>query len=703
MPITATHDGWLIETAHTAYVLGINPAGALTHAYWGPRLPDPGDYPAPPNPGPWSAFNNPGQLTPEEYPVYADLKFIEPCLKLSFADGVRDLRLSFGATTLDPDPVPTLQITLHDPTYALVVTLHYRAHERYDLIERSATISNQGTVPVHLERVWSALWHLPTHGRYRLRHMVGRHMDEGNLRHEPLSEGVKSIESRRLSSSHHHSPWFALDRDPTAGLGPAADEDQGEVWFGALAWSGSWQIAAEVTDFGSTRIGIGLNDWDFAWRLEPGSNFTTPSSYAGYSDGGFGLMSRRWHRFVRDIILPQPSQPQPIFYNSWEATLFDVDEPSQIRLAEIAAPLGVELFVLDDGWFIGRHDDTTALGDWQPDPQKFPNGLNPLIERVNQLGMAFGLWIEPEMVSPKSALYRAHPDWVIHFPGRPRTESRNQLILNLGRPDVQDYLIAQFDQLLANHNIRFIKWDMNRNVSEPGWPDAPGAPQELWVRYIEGLYRVWGTLRSRHPQVIWQNCSGGGGRVDLGLMRLADQFQLSDNIDPTRFLLMHESFSQLWPPGITHAWVADVPEPYLSLRFRFHVSMGGVVGIGGHLARWTAAERAEATALIAQYKQIRPLIHGGELYRLRSPHAHAYSARMYVAPDQSEAVLFAFRTHLLPRTPLPPLLLRGLDPTARYQIEGQPASRSGRAWMQTGLQLDLANFESCMLRIQREA
>jgi alpha-galactosidase len=702
MSIFATATSWVLETDRTAYVLGVNAAGALAHCYWGPRLPVHSDYPSPPNPGIWSAFNNPAHLTPEEYPGYADIKFVEPCLKVSFADGVRDVVLRFMSAEIVDAPTPTLHITLRDAFYPLEVILQYQLFAAHDIIARSVSITNHGVAAVTIERVWSAQWHLPAGGTYRLRHIVGRHMDEGQLRHEPLREGVKQIESRRLGSSHHHNPWFAVDRDPTADLGPGANETSGEVWFGALAWSGNWQLTAEVTHFASTRISIGVNDWDFAWRLDPGTTFTTPCSYAGYTAAGYGGMSHLWHAFIRSELLSDADQPRKIFYNSWEATFFDVDEPSQVALAQIAADLGVELFVLDDGWFVGRNDDSSALGDWSPDPIKFPHGLTPLIAQVHALGMDFGLWIEPEMVSPNSDLYRAHPDWVIHFPTRARTEGRNQLILNLAREDVQTYLIAQFDRLLSEHQIDFIKWDMNRAVSEPGWPTAVGDPRELWVRYVYGLYRVWGTLRERHPQVVWQGCSGGGGRMDLGLVGLVNQFQLSDNIDPTLFLQMQASFSQLYPANMLHAWVADLPQqPHLSLEFRFHVSMCGILGIGGHLARWSEAERSEAKRLIALYKTLRPLIQGGELHRLRSPHEHAFSAVQYVAPDRSEAVLFAFRTFLPPRTRLPALQLRGLDPTAFYTIEGIEGIRSGQAWMHLGVMVELNDFQSSVHRIKR--
>lgn len=694
MPIHETDQGWILETRTTAYALGLNRAGLLAHRYWGTRLPDPADYPAAPSPSGWAAFNNPAQLTPEEYPGYEEMKFTDPCLKVAFADGVRDVVLRFESAELIESEPPELRVNLRDTAYPFRVTLLYRAHEAYDLIERWVTASNDGDAPITIERIWSAQWHLPPGDGYRLTHLTGRHMDEMHLRREPLVQGIKLLESRRITTSHHHSPWFAVDRG-------CADEDQGEVWFGVLAWSGNWKLSAEVTDFLSTRVSLGLNDWDFAWRLGPGESFTTPGSYAGYTAEGFGAASRRLHDLVRDTLLPHGSTIHKVLYNSWEATEFAVDAPSQIALAELAAEMGVELFVMDDGWFHGRDDDTAGLGDWWPDARKFPDGMAPLIERVNSLGMDFGLWIEPEMVNPDSELYRAHPDWVLHFPGRQRTTGRNQLILNFARPDVQEYIIGQIDRLLGEHNIAFIKWDMNRSVSEPGWPAAPGDPREIWVRYVQGLYRVWGTLRARHPHVIWQSCSGGGGRADLGILRLADQIWASDNTEPTARLAIQEGFSQIFPANAMEAWVTDMGAGYLPLAFRFHVSMCGSLGVGGHLARWSVERRAEAAQLIAQYKEIRDVVQLGDLYRLRSPQEHPFSAVQYVGKDRSEGVLFVFRTHLPPPAQLPPLYLRGLDPAARYEVEGVPGARSGSAWMRAGLAVELGDFESTVRRIRR--
>lgn len=693
MPIYASDGGWVLETRATGYALGLNRAGLLAHRYWGPRLAGPDDYPpAPDSPG-WASFNNPAQLTPEEFPGYEDMKFVEPCILAAFADGVRGTRLRFEAAELHDGAIPELHIHLRDAAYPLRVTLHYRVHADYDLIERRVTAENLGNAPITLERLWSAQWHVPLGERYRLSHLCGRWFEEFQLRREPLSEGVKVLESRRITTSHHHQPWFALDRGHT-------DEDQGAVWFGALAWSGNWKLAAEVSSLGQTRLSLGLNDWDFAWRLGPGERFETPSCLAGFTLEGFGGVSRRFHDFVRDQVVPHRRFEHKVLYNSWEATEFAVDEESQARLAALAAEMGVELFVMDDGWFHGRDHDRAGLGDWWPDERKFPQGLKPLIERVNALGMEFGLWVEPEMVNPDSELYRAHPDWVIHFPTRPRTEGRNQLILNLGRADVQDYLIEKLDRLLAEYNIAFVKWDMNRNVSEPGWPDAPGEQRELWVRYVQGVYRVWGTLRERHPEVIFQSCSGGGGRADLGILRLADQIWVSDYTEPLGRLHIQEGFSQLYPASTMEAWVTDMGPEWLPLAFRFHVSMCGVLGVGGHLERWGAERRAEAAGYIAQYKALRHLVQDGDMYRLRSPQTHPLSAVQYMSKDRAEGVLFVFRSHLPGPGLLPPIYLRGLDPNAQYEVEGVAGARSGRAWMHAGLTVELRDLQSEVRRIR---
>ncbi|NJM05796.1 alpha-galactosidase [Candidatus Gracilibacteria bacterium] len=546
MPIHHTDTSWVLETTTTAYALGLNAGGLLTHRYWGPRLPFVDDYPPPPAPKAWASFDSAAHRTPEEYPGYGDLKYIEPCVKLTYADGVRVIFWQFVDAIVSGEE---LTITLRDAHGPLEVALHYQVFVAHDMIARWAVLSNRGDAPFELNRAFSAQWHLPPGEKYQLTHLAGRWFEEFRLHQAPLTSGVTVLESRRITTSHRHAPWFALDSGN-------ADEDRGGVWFGTLAWSGNWKIAAERTEFGSTYLAIGLNDWDFALRLDADQSLTTPLALGGYTNEGFGGASRRLHDYVRAHVVPHPELTHKVLYNSWEATTFAVDEPSQVALAEIAAELGVELFVMDDGWFKGRVSDTAGLGDWTPDSTKFPNGLQPLIDHVNALGMEFGLWIEPEMVNPNSDLYRAHPEWALHFPGRPRIEARNQLILNLALPEVQDYLIATLDTLLRENKIAFIKWDMNRNVSEPGF--LADDPQSLWLRYVAGLYHVWGTLRARHPSVIWQSCSGGGGRADYGILRFADQFWASDNTLPPMRLHIQHGASQLFPASTVEAWVTDM-------------------------------------------------------------------------------------------------------------------------------------------------
>ena len=695
MPIHEADRAWTLETRDTAYAVAVNAQGILTHTYWGPRLAGPSDSPAAETSSGWASFNNPQQIIREEYPGFEGAKYTDPCLKLTYPDGVRDVAPRFAGADVKGS---RLVVTLRDPVYPLNIELHYMAHEALNLIERWATLRHTLEEPVEVERAFSAQWHLPRGADYRLSHLTGRWLDEFHLRRDPLPHGITSLESRRLTTSHHHNPWFALD-DGTA------TEDTGRVYFGLLAWSGNWRLAAEVTDFESTRVNIGLNDFDFNWRLRPGETFETPHAFAGFTTGGFGEASRALHRLVRSR-LPHGKATHPVLYNSWEATFFDVTEPRQKALADTAASIGVELFVVDDGWFVGRQDDTAGLGDWVPDPDKFPNGLGPLIEHVKARGMRFGLWVEPEMVNPRSRLYDAHPDWVLHFPTREREEARNQLILNLGRPDVQEHLITVLDDLLGRHDISFIKWDMNRNASQPGWPDAPGDPREVWMRYVQGLYHVLGTLRERHPKVTFQSCSGGGGRVDAEILRYADQAWTSDNTLADARLDIQHGFSQAYPAAVMEAWVTDAGAARLPLEFRFHVAMSGVLGVGANLDAWTLKDREQARTLIGEYKTWRDIVQHGEQYRLTS--GDGLYAVQYVNDDKTESALIVARTHRPEPAQLPPVYLRGLKPECVYALraagshaerQALPAHASGAALMNVGLNVNLSDFESFTLHL----
>jgi len=674
---------WILETRNCAYAFGINSARILENTCWGKRLKNRTDYPTPPESEGWASFNGPTQVLQEEYPAYGGMCYHEPCLKIAFEDGVRDVVLHYDSEKTINNH---LVISMRDIYYPLKVELHYRSHTNHDLIERWVEVENLGKEMISIERVFSAIWHFPVGGDYYLSHLTGRWNDEFNLVREPLTPGVKVLESRRITSSHQHNPWFLIDDG-------ICTEDNGNVWFGALAWSGNWKLTAEVSNFNTTRLGIGINDWDFTWQLKEGQKFLSPHAICGFSENGYGGASRLLHDYIRDELLPHKKQIHKVLYNSWEATLFDVNESSQVRLAEIAAEMGVELFVVDDGWFHHRNNDQAGLGDWWPDSKKFPGGLSPLIEKVNSLGMDFGLWIEPEMVNPDSDLYRAHPDWILHYPTRQPTLARNQMILNMARPDVQDYVFSKIDRLLSENNIAFIKWDMNRNVSEPGWSTAPGDQREIWVRYVEGLYKVWGDLRKNHPDVMWQSCSGGGGRADLGILKHADQIWVSDNTHALDRLRIQYGFSQAFPAITMESWVTDADRTEIPLEFRFHVSMCGSLGIGGNLLKWTQAEIKEASHWISRYKKDRQVIQFGNQYRLSE------CSMQYMSKDAEIGVLFVFQTESnINGSPIK-IHLRGLNPELKYQVEGFVDILSGNEWMRRELTFPLLMYKSTMREI----
>jgi alpha-galactosidase len=402
-------------------------------------------------------------------------------------------------------------------------------------------------------------------------------------------------------------------------------------------------------------------------------------------------------------VIPDADQDRPVLFNSWEATHFDISEERQRELARRAAEMGVELFVVDDGWFGARTSDRAGLGDWTPNPDRFPQGLKPLADDVHALGMQFGIWVEPEMVNPDSELYRAHPDWVQFQPGRTRTEFRNQLVLNLARPDVQEYLWEQLDGLLSSAPIDYVKWDFNRCFTDAGWPGEP-YPQKLWVEHVEALYGLLDRLRAEHPGVAFESCSGGGGRIDLGVMARTDQVWTSDNTDPLDRLAIQHGFSQIHPARIMAAWVTDSPNAQLngrisSLRFRFVSAMAGVLGVGGDLADWSEAELVEAREWVDLYKEIRPVVQRGDLYRLRPPEG-GLSAVQYVHGD--ETVVLALLQAQRHGEPVAPLGLRGLDPSAAYECRETGEVHRGAVLLHHGLRTGLrGDFDAAVIRLRR--
>jgi alpha-galactosidase len=666
-----------------------------------------------------ASFDSPYTTTPLEYASWGAGLFTEPGLKVTFADGNRDLVLHFVSGK--PAGAGAFEIFLKDVSREIYVTLRYSMEADSGILARSAVIENREKQPVVIEQAAAAQWTLPA-ARYTLSYLTGRWAGEWTLNQEPIQGGERVIESRRGTTGHQANPWFAISRDDSyKSVGPfEAGEEHGEVWFGALAWSGSWRMTVEKTQLDAVRVTGGFNPFDFGYKLKPGERLETPIFYGGYSNHGLGGASRLLHKFEIAHILPQAPnpKPRPVIYNSWEATEFRVDEAGQMAIAEKAASIGVDRFVMDDGWFGQRKDDHAGLGDWYVNSEKFPHGLKPLIEKVHALGMDFGLWVEPEMVNPDSDLYRKHPDWVLNFPARPRSESRNQLVLNLARPDVRDYVEGFLDKLLTENDIAFLKWDYNRNWSEPGWDAVPVDEQKrLYVEFIRNLYAILADLRKKHPKIEIESCSGGGGRVDLGILRYTDEVWPSDNTDPYDRLSMQDGFSYAYTPQIMMAWVTEAPhwlnnQRTTSLAYRMLSSMQGSLGIGANLNKWTAEDFSTAKRLIAAYHAVQKTIVQGDLYRLISPRdGSGFSSTETVSGDKNQAVVFAFANATTQRRGFPLLELRGLEPDGEYKLgwiegkarPGTPETASGAWWMRDGIHLDLrGDFQGAAFRLDRQ-
>ena len=704
----ATHV-FRIDAADTTYVLGVNEKEQVQSLYWGKRLGDQDHFPAAKAGVEAASFDLPTNTTQHEFVGWGAGLYVEPDLKITFPNGNRDLELKYVSHSIDGNK---LSIVMKDISLEVYVTLEYLADGETGIVRRSATIENRTDAPFTIEQVAAASWNLPRGTDYRLRYLTGRWGAEDTVQEQPVHPGKTVLESRRGTTGHQNSPWFAIDHDG------ANSQEQGSIWFGALGWSGSWEISIEQNPMLDVRVTGGPNAFDFGYLLGKGEKFETPYFYGGYSDQGIGGASRLLHRYEIDQILPHHPSPalRPVLYNSWEATEFSVDEAGQMALAEKAASFGVERFVMDDGWFGQRKDDHAGLGDWYVNPQKFPHGLKPLIDKVHSLGMSFGLWVEPEMVNPNSDLYRKHPDWVLNFPDRPRTEGRNQLVLNLARPDVRAYVYGFLDKLLNENDIAFFKWDYNRNWSEPGWPAvSPDKEKNVYVDFTRNYYGILGELRQKHPNVEIESCSGGGGRVDLGVMQYTDEVWTSDNTDAFDRLLIQNGFTYAYTPGVMMAWVTDSPtwvnNRTLSLEYRFLSSMQGSLGIGANLNKWTDEDFAKAKEMVADYKTIRETIQRGELYRLITPeHDSEQSVTETVSRDQKQAVTFAFLHSSRENYPYPRIFLRGLNESATYDIKAfagklapdTPQSASGAYWMSHGVDVLLrGDFQAAAFTLSR--
>lgn len=685
-----------LQTENTSYIMAISQEGILENLYWGKKIAGVEDFLGETSKNQIINMQGP-QLFREECSSYGALCFKEASMKVTFPQNVRDFRYKVSGYQIEGE---TLELVLEDICYPFAVHLYYEVFPEYDVIKKWRKVVNTGTEPVNLERIYSGEFGLAGSG-YESINYKGRWGAEFIEYSEPVESGKKVYESLYGLTAHTVNPTFIVHKH--------ANETSGEVYYGALEYSGNFKCVVEAVNSGFTNVLIGVSDTDFAWTLSEGESFETPAVYAGYSDQGFGKMSRTMHAFSMEHLMPKELAKTllPVLYNSWYSTTFSVKCDEQMELARRAAKMGVELFVIDDGWFIGRNDDTAGLGDWYVDKEKFPEGLGKLADEVHKLGMKFGVWIEPEMVNPKSQLFKEHPEWVYSYPTREILMGRNQYELDMANPEVVDFLIDVFDKFLSENQIEYIKWDMNRYEAERGSSYLqPERWKELHVRNTWGVYRLIQELRKRHPQVEFEACASGGGRVDYGALRYFDEYWVSDNTDPLDRLAIQEAYSRLYPAKYMRAWLTDdfgMDQRTVPLKFWMHSAMCGALGIGIDLNKTSDEKLEEIGGYIQDYKSVRETIQFGKLYRLASLKNEPIQAVQYVT--EQESAVFVFLDHERYGDSEYCIALQGLqeEQIYTYEIDGEMYKKSGAFLMQYGLKLCLCGDYDSKLIVLRMA
>jgi alpha-galactosidase len=670
---------FLLQTAGMSYACAISANGKLVHVYWGAKVPGtscfddllPGLQSNTMAAG-VNAGSRPYEFRTQEPFVYGDIALLP-----IFADGVRNARLVYERHEISEHK---LLLVLRDEHYPLQVELHYELFGSLDLIRRRALVRNQGDSAVTLDVIRSATLHLPPCQDYRITHFAGNWGAELGRQQCMLTQAQFLLENHRgTCAAHQQQPFVALDPHGQS------TQSSGEVFFAALCWSGNFKLCVERSYYGEASISAGINDFDCQIELAADETFKTPALALGFSAAGFDRMSEILYDWQFDWISPRPKAHavRPIIYNSWYPYEFDVREDNILGLIDKAAHIGAELFVIDDGWMPKRVNAKAGLGDWVVDRERFPRGFSPITEACRQRGMLFGLWVEPEMVNPDSDLYRAHPDWVIADPTRPRSEQRHQLVLDLSRDEVRDWISAWLDELIDGYQLDYLKWDMNRYLSEFG------SKRDLSVRYIQNLYVIWERLNQRHPQLLFENCASGGGRADFGMVPYADRINRSDNARPSDVMILHEGFSTLFLPktaGGAGNISADVSTP---LSFRIHLGMTGSMSVGINLLKADEQCIEQLRQATAAFKLCRADLQGAYVYHLASAREKPYAIWQYLRRDRRSFGLFAFAhgMRLWDRN-LPRFRMRGLIPEAIYRAP-DGSRHSGAELMNVGIAIAL--------------
>ncbi len=713
-----------LDTCHTTYMIGVTEEGYVAHIYYGRKVAHTGgmyllrlhEYPQPLRlPREKGTFLN---ALPFEYPTAGVGDYREAALDLANEQNQHGTELFYDSYSIEKgkpqltglpsafpgkddgvrredgmltDMVETLSLFLVDPVLGVKVTLLYSVFPKEDVITRSALIRNDGSQKLVLTRALSASIDMDDRG-FEAVTLAGNWARERRIQQRPLNFGKTQIGSTRGETSHQAAPFMAL-------VTPGTTQDSGEVYAMQLIYSGNHTEVAEKSQFSSVRLITGIHPENFAWRLGPGECFQTPEAALTYSAEGLGQMTRSYHDFIRGHIIRSPwkDKPRPVLINNWEATYFDFDQDKIYEIAKDAHAAGVEMMVMDDGWFGARNDDNCALGDWFVNETKLKGGLAPLVERIRGLGMKFGIWFEPEMISPDSDLCRAHPDWMLHIKDRNPTLARNQCVLDLSRKEVREEIYSRVYRILKSAPIDYVKWDMNRTLSDVGGMSLPPEGQgELMHRYVLGLYEMQERLITDFPDLLLENCSGGGGRFDAGMMYYSPQIWCSDDTDAIERLRIQEGTSLIYPMSTMGAHVSKCPNEQVGrvtpFDTRANVALAGTFGYELNIAALPAEDREKIPEQIARYHRYHGLVADGDYYRIHSwDEKEPWDCWMNVSKDKSEALVTYVQVLGRPSTNSRLAFLRGLDPNAAYTI----TEECGAAHVENGYGSFVPQTEGC--------
>lgn len=699
-----------LDAKNTSYMLKVIDDGYLAHVYYGKKVPDEDlGYLLRMDEIPTPMVKNRERgtfmdATPFEYSCFGLGDYRESCLKITDKDGMTTVDLRYvshkiykgkpklkglpATFTNNDDEADTLEVLMRDRHNGLEATLIYTAFADLDVITRSITLKNNGEFPINITRVLSTCVDFD-HDKFDMITLNGSWARERHIERAPLHHGKQLIDSIKGESSHQNNPFVAL-------VSNNADEDMGEAYGFNLVYSGNFFAQAEVTQHKKTRFVMGINPLDFGWLLGVGEEFVAPEAVMVYSDEGIGKMSRTFHDLYRQNLIrgEYKDKRRPILINNWEATYFNFDTEKLIAIAKQASQLGIEMLVMDDGWFGHRESDNSSLGDWFVNENKIKGGLKYLVDEVNKLGMKFGIWFEPEMISPDSELYKAHPDWAIQIKGRELTQSREQYVLDYSIKEVRDHIYGMMRKILDSANIEYIKWDMNRQITEPGSMDLPPERQrEIWHRYVLGVYDLMERLTTDYPHILLENCSGGGARFDAGMLYYSPQIWTSDDTDAIERLKIQHGTSMCYPCSAMGAHVSDCPNHSVGrntpFKTRGHVAMVGTFGYELDVTRIPEADRNMIPAQIEEFNKYNKLVRTGDHYRIGNTFENIeWDAWMFVSKDKSEALFEFVQVLSRPNYHSRRIKLKGLDPDAYYYEESNPDEKiSGAALMNAGLNL----------------